>query len=320
MDPFRTLQDMRREASRRKALVALVLAVAILTGLAVSFRPGLPPESRQYEVWLASGDILVDTSESQVVDAKAPDFLTLASRASLLGNLIATDPLRAAIATAAGVPANRLVVVPPANGTAAGVPAPSSTPVASGAARAARDADANILTLSTDSTLPILRVAAQAPDAATAGRLAGATIEVLERRLDAVTGRESVPAARKLVVRQLGARGPVPETRGPSPLLGLGVAIVVALVGLAAIGGAPILIRRWEQAELAATENGERATGHDSTVPFDRAALLGQADGDGEEFEGVAVAAGSAAIEAGSERSGGRRKQPRRRRKHGKAR
>jgi hypothetical protein len=315
-----TLQEMWREASQRRALVALVLAVAILTGLFVSFRPGLPPESRQYEVWLASGDILVDTSESQVVDAKAPDFLTLASRASLLGNLIATDPLKTAIATAAGVPPNRLVVVPPANATAAGVPATASTAVATVAGRGTPDAEANILTLSTDATLPILRVAAQAPDAATAGRLAGATIDVLERRLDSVAGRENIPAARKLVVRQLGARGPAPETRGPPPLLGLGVAIVVALIGVAAIGGAPILIRRWKQAEQAATENGGRVTGHESTVPFDRTARLGQVHGDGDELEGVAVAAGSGAIEAGPKQSGGRKKQPRRRRKHGKTR
>ena len=57
----------------------------------------------------------MDTADSQVVDSKGPDFLSLANRTSLLGNLIATKPLRTAIGERAGVDPSTLVVVPPAN-------------------------------------------------------------------------------------------------------------------------------------------------------------------------------------------------------------
>ena len=117
MDAYVTLREMWQGAVRRKNLIWLALVISVVLGAFVAYRPGLPPESRQYTVWLASADILVDTADSQVVDSKGPDFLSLANRTSLLGNLIATKPLRTAIGERAGVDATTLVVVPPANTT-----------------------------------------------------------------------------------------------------------------------------------------------------------------------------------------------------------
>ena len=115
MDAYVTLREMWQGAVRRKNLIWLALVISVVVGAFVAYRPGLPPESRQYTVWLASADILVDTADSQVVDSKGPDFLSLANRTSLLGNLIATKPLRTAIGERAGVDPSTLVVVPPAN-------------------------------------------------------------------------------------------------------------------------------------------------------------------------------------------------------------
>ncbi len=338
-----TLLEMWQEVRRRWVLVALVLVTAALAGLFVAYRPGLPPESRQYQVWSASADILVDTSDSQVFDSRSPDFLTLGSRASLLGNLIETGRLKNAIAATAGVAADRLVVVPPATATAPGVAPTPVTPVS----REIPDAEATVLTLTTltpsttgDATLPILHVSAQAPDAVTAGRLAGGTIGELERHLDSVAARQEIPAARKLVLRQLAAPIPAPETRGPHWLLGLATAIVLALLGCATIVGAPMLARRWRQAEAAASRSGRTAIDHEPPVPFDRAARLGQAGGDGVELYDGAEPAEDAELEEGAELAGAAvaappgsgamaegtwqptrpKKQSRRRRKHGKPR
>ena len=292
MDPFVTLREMWREAGRKRALIAFALVISTLLGMFVALRPGLPPESRQYTVWLASADILVDTADSQVVDAKGPDFLSLANRTSLLGNLLGTKPLRTAIAEAAGVEPNLLVVVPPANtSTTATGETLAPTPVTTAASRKLSDSEAAVLTVSTDSSLPILRVTAQAPDASTASRLTTATTTQLEQHLHTVGAAEEIPAARKLVLRPLAAPTPAPEVRGTPRALGLLTTILVALLSCGAIVTAPMVARRWRNAESAenaeAVESGEALTAADfgpnasadpgSNVPFDRAADRGRA-------------------------------------------
>ena len=312
MGPFLTLREMWQEAYRRRRLIVVVLGLAILAGLLVAFRPGFPPQSRQYEVWQASADILVDTSDSQVVDARGSDFLTLATRTSLLGNLIATDPLKTGIATAAGVQADRLVVVPPANTVtvAGGVPL-DPTPVTTAASREIPDADATVLGVSTDATLPILRVTAQAPDASIANRLVTGTIAQLKRYLNSVAAREQIPAARKLVVRQLAVPTPAPETRGTPRLAGLAVAILVALLGCAAVAGAPMFVRRWKQAGEAAIQPAPTEREPESPLPFDRAAHREEAADDTAALAEASVAAGPVATVSKSDQSNRHRQQVR---------
>ena len=75
MDAYVTLREMWQAAVRRKNLIWVALGISLVLGAFVAYRPGLPPESRQYTVWLASADILVDTADSQVVDSRGPDFL-----------------------------------------------------------------------------------------------------------------------------------------------------------------------------------------------------------------------------------------------------
>jgi len=117
MDLLESAKELRREAEARRRALAVVLAVAVACGALVFLRPGLPPETRQYEVWHADGQLLVDTSDSQVVDARAIGIETLAIRAILLGNLIATSPLRDGIAQRAGLDPDELEVTPPASTT-----------------------------------------------------------------------------------------------------------------------------------------------------------------------------------------------------------
>ena len=111
------LARILRELSRRRALVAVVIAFSILIGFLLAFRPGMPPKSRQYEVALSSADILVDTRKSQVVAVgrKGPELPTLAGRANLMGNLMTSGELKEEIAKRAGVSAEKLIVVPPAD-------------------------------------------------------------------------------------------------------------------------------------------------------------------------------------------------------------
>ena len=72
VDAYVTLREMWQGAVRRKNLIWLALGISVVVGAFVAYRPAWPPESRQYTVWLASADILVDTADSQVVDSRGP--------------------------------------------------------------------------------------------------------------------------------------------------------------------------------------------------------------------------------------------------------
>lgn len=266
LDPWRPpleLVKILRELWRRKALVVLVLGISLLTGFLLAFNPGLPPKSRQYQVSVSSSAILVDTRTSQVVavGGRGPDLATLASRANLLGNLMTNGPLKDAIAEKAGVPSEKLVVVPPSNASMLGIP---PTPVEPRASRGVPDQEATILTLSTDETLPILRVLAQAPDLETARELSGGTIVALRGYLGSVAASQDIPAAHQLVVREFGAPLAGPETRGLPRRYALVATIVLVLLGCGAILGGAWLVRSWRQIDEGEDDGAPDGEPHES--------------------------------------------------------
>jgi hypothetical protein len=265
-----------RELSRRRRLVALVLGVSLLIGLLLAFKPGFPPRSRQYQVSLASADILIDTSDSQVVavGGKGPDLTTLAGRANLIGNLMTGGPLKEAIAKDADLPVGQISVVPPANVNTPGVaPAPVTPP----ASRGVPDAEAIVLNLSADETLPILHVVAQAPNAEVARRLSSATIVAVRRYLGSVAASQDVPAAHQLVVRQFGAPVALVATRGLPRRFALMATIVLALLGCAAILGGCWFARSWRQIEEAEARGFEAAEPDEAQPEAERLAASGLA-------------------------------------------
>lgn len=242
------LVKVLRELSRQWKLVGLVLAVSLAVGFFLAFRPAIPPHSRQYQVSLSSSEILFDTRDSQVatVGGRGPELATLASRANLLGNLMTGGPLKDAIAKTAGVPSDKLDVVPPVNpNTPEVVPVPVEPPAAQGIP----DSEATILSLSTDENLPILHVVAQAPDAETARKLSGGVIVALRGYLGlgSIAASQTTPAAHQLVVRQFGAPRAGTATRGLPRSLALVATIVLALLGCGAIVGGSWFIRSWKR-------------------------------------------------------------------------
>lgn len=265
MQLFRILQEIKR----RRVLVAIVVAGAAVVGFLLAFKPGFPPQSRQYQQAIASSDILVDTRNSQVVDVggHGPELSTLASRADLLGNLMVTGPLKETIAGAAGVQPENLVVVPPANVETPGF---APTPVETGHGAEVPRSERSTLTFSTDDTLPILHVVAEAPDEETARKLALATVVDLRKYLAAVATTQEIPAARQLVVRQFGAPTVTTATRGIPHSLALAVAVILALVGCGAIVGGSWFARRWEE---FAREEAEASRSGGADPPGGRAKL-----------------------------------------------
>jgi hypothetical protein len=241
-----------RELWARRAWVAVAIAAAIACGLLVA--------DQRYSVHEAEADILVDTQSSQVVDLGAsnrdvettPDIETLATRARLLGNLMASGPLKQAIAAEAGIRPELLVVVPPAS-TLGG----TAVPVAPAASRKVPERDATRLTLTADETLPILHATAQAPDGPTAEGLAHGAVTELEKHLGSLAAEDSIPEARRLVVSSIGVQGAVTVDRGPSAALigAVVIAVLVASCGLIVL--VPRLLSNWRPDEEA--EAGDAA-------------------------------------------------------------
>lgn len=235
-----------RELWRRRMAVGLVALVAILMGLLLTFRVGIPPESRRYEVGIATTRVLVDTPQSQVIKVDPKGSETLGLRANVLANLMVEGEAKAAIARRAGLKPKRLFA------TAESALKPQTI-----SPKVRRNPNINLISTRVVTNLdgeqlPIIEIEAQAPDAERATALANASVSGLTDYLDAraATGEE-VDANRRLRVTGLGTPQATVSTRGPGAAVALAAAIFVFLGGCAAILFGSALARGWRQAEAS---------------------------------------------------------------------
>jgi hypothetical protein len=245
-----------RELWRRRTLVGLAAVAAVLVGLMFTYTFSLPPESRKHEVGTATGRILVDTPDSQVVDVAPRGSETLGARASLLANLMTEGEVKKAIARRADLSPDELV---------AGVESATPSTVLMDASR---DPEAHLLvtrlvTNAAGEPLPIIEIEAQAPDAERAALIASSAVSGLRSYLDSKAVTEQVPDARRLEVAGLGAPQAVEEVRGPRLLVAFAVALFVFLVGCTGILVGSALARGWRP---AFARDAPRALDHDRGV------------------------------------------------------
>jgi hypothetical protein len=258
---------------RQRLLVTAAGVLALLIGVSMAYRLGLTPQSRSYQVGVGSVTALVDTPSSQVVDlggGTGSDVQNLSGRASLLASLMTSSPIKDEIAARAGVAADAFITVPLADGGAAAAGASGD----SSGSISPNDRRASILKASIpqlESTLPIISVRTQAPDAEAAARLANDSIAVLQEHLKSVAGTDKVPTSRRVVVRQLGPARSVTVTRGPGKTMAIAVTIVVFLLACALIVGVSALARGWRS--LAELERSSGDAGPEYADPAELEAL-----------------------------------------------
>lgn len=263
-----------RELWRRRIAVGLVALGAILVGFLLSFRPGLPPESRQYDVATASARLLVDTPQSQVVRVNPRGSETLGLRANVLANLMVEGPAKAAIAKRAGLKPRELIAT-----------SESELKPQVVSPKALRDPDINLMktrvVMDLDGEqLPIVEVDVQAPDAARATALANASVTGLTDYLDTRAAADpDLEAGKRLRVTGLGNAEATLSTRGPSRLLSLAAALFLFLAGCAAILLVSRLARGWREAEASERTDGDEFT---DDLSLDLPPLSLAVDRDGE--------------------------------------
>ena len=245
-----------RELSRLKAGLAasFVLAVVAAT-LSVANVSLLPPrvEPRSVEIASAFTQVVVDTPKSAILDLRQPtdDILALKNRSVIVGNVMASPPVRAYIARRAGVPSEVLQVVSPRT------PAQPRARETIGKKKGPKDLVASTdqyrLDIQANPTVPILDVYAQAPTAEAAARVANATADGLRDYLRDLAAKERTPAAAQIRLRQLGrATGTVLNEGMNVQLAGLTFLLVFSLSC-----GATLFLGRvrrgWHVAEASAS-------------------------------------------------------------------
>jgi hypothetical protein len=183
-------------------LLAAGVAMAIVVAVAAnSYLSSGPADTSR----TASARVLVDTADSQLVNAAPRAADTLPIRALLLANLMASHEGKALVARDAGLRSSELVVFDP---LADALP-PVKTPLVTRAAALPLMAGVpNVLNVHADVDAPTISIQAHAPDAPRARALADAAVSGLESlveshgddgrgllRVDAITPPRLTPSA-----------------------------------------------------------------------------------------------------------------------------
>ena len=182
---------------RAGVIASIVIAVfaAVWSVEKVSLAPpAVTPRSLQMAT--ATTHAIVDTPKSVLLDLRQDTYSleSLTNRAVLLGNVMASDPVRERIARRAGVPGGLLHVEAPLTPEQ-----PRPRPEA-GQEKSASDilksTDQYRLSIEANPTVPELDVYAQSPSAATAAALANAAVDELKIYLEALASDREDAAAR----------------------------------------------------------------------------------------------------------------------------
>jgi hypothetical protein len=191
------------------ACVVLAVAVAAWSVADVSL---LPPRltPRTLEMGTAYTQVVVDTPQSSILDLRqgTSEIDALKNRAVLVGNVMASPPVRAYIARRAGLSPEVLQIVTPRT------PAQPRPRVSSDRKKGPGDlfksTDQYRLDIQANPTVPILDIYAQAPGAPASAELANAAVDGLADYVRELAARERTPEAMQVQLRQLGrARGDV---------------------------------------------------------------------------------------------------------------
>jgi hypothetical protein len=178
-----------RVLQRHRLLVALGVLAAVAAGAGFLLQGDRTTET-------AAARLLIRAPASPTVNLDTEAARTLANRVSLLADLMATDGARAVTARGAGVRPDELAVSTPAMTVMPTV----AVPIAVGARQAALvTPEPYMLSVESETGVPILVLRATAPDAAAATRL----VDAGTRSLQALIARRAPSAASVLEVERL---------------------------------------------------------------------------------------------------------------------
>jgi hypothetical protein len=224
------------------ALVAGLATVQVIWGL--SFPPGTGKDSLQMAS--ASAEVIVDTPRSSAVDPQVDAYTlkSLSNRALILGNVMASLPVREYIAAQAGVPLEKVRVEPP-------LTPEQPRPLADSAhsphiSDLFRRPDEYRLSVQATPQAPALELYAVAPTAAGARALTTSAVEGLRAYLASVDQSQKVPADSQVRLERLGVAQSGAIAANASFQLGLITFLVVFALGCITILVLDRVRRGWQ--------------------------------------------------------------------------
>jgi hypothetical protein len=196
-----------RELTRQPLGLAVCLLLATFIAVSAAYRvsllpPGLHPHS--IDIAAASTEVLVDTPHTAVLDMRQGtyEFQSMTNRAVLLGNVMASLPVREYIARRAHVPAEAIKTTTPLTPSS---PRPVvGTEDQKHTSDILKSPDEYRLSIQANPTVPILNVSAEAPSAETAAALANGAVDGLRDYLTAVASAGNVAPGQQVRLKQLG--------------------------------------------------------------------------------------------------------------------
>ncbi len=241
-----------RELWGQKAGLAIAVTLALVAALRVLYSIGIVPprlEHNSQGVASASTQLVIDTPRSSVIDLRSDtySFTGLTNRALLLGNVMASPPVREYIARRAGVPATAILISAPLTPeqprvVADGAHQPKTSDIL-------RSPDEYRLSVQANPTVPVLDIYAEAPDGAAAGKLANASVEGLRDYLSALASEHDTPRAKQVKLVQLGRASGGTIDSGAGLKLAVLVFIFVFAIASAAVLFIARVRRGWSASE-----------------------------------------------------------------------
>jgi hypothetical protein len=227
----------RNRAGLLISLTLATLAMVWSVGKVSIAPPGIKP--RVLQMAAASTRALVDSPNSAVLDLAVPtsNLQQMTNRGVLVGNMIASQPVRAYIGRRAGIRPELLQVASP-------VTPDFPRPLATSGKRSTKDiADSPNqyrLSIQANPTVPILDVYAEAPTEKAARALANGAVQGMQDYLRDLAERQQIPATQRVHLEQLGgATGGVID-----PGISIKLGALAFLITFAASSLAAVAIRR----------------------------------------------------------------------------
>jgi hypothetical protein len=217
---------------RRRLLVGVGVLAAAAVFLALE--GGKSPQ-----VSIASTGVVLDTPASQLVHGAPRGAETLAWRAGLLADLMASPPSAARIAREAGVNPRRLVVRDPSLAN----PSVAASLPRNAAEVAALTPEPYVVALRFDQLVPVVYIEAAAPDRATAVRLAAAATRELEAAAPVADGAKEPP----FVVESVGSVEVKEVGGGSKTVVAAALSLVLLLAWCGAMAVASALSAAWRR-------------------------------------------------------------------------
>jgi hypothetical protein len=196
-----------RELWSHKIGLALTIIFAVLAATLVLFKISLSPpalESRALELSAASTQVVVDTPESLLSNLRQSTYSleNQTNRALLLGDVMASFPVREHIAERAGINVSQLAVAGPVTPEEPRVIAdPGDQPKTTDILKSPEEYRVSV---TANPTVPILDIEAEAPTPEAAAKLADSSVGGLRDYIEEVSKAGHTPEDAKVYIRQLG--------------------------------------------------------------------------------------------------------------------